>query len=97
VNAGADRTQIPHDIEFEASVRAANLRFRRVPKSDIRFSGAPGHESMTTMRRTNLADPVAEDVDYENPRVDYRFKNSVATRLEEDPGRDLRYGRRNHG
>lgn len=90
MNASSDRTQLPPDIEFAASVRAANLRFRRVPKSDIQFSGSPGHESTTTMRRTNLTDPVAEDVDYENPRVDYAFKNSVATRLEEDPGRDVR-------
>jgi hypothetical protein len=86
-----------HDIEFAVSVRAANLRFRRVPKSDVQFSGAPGHDSTTTMRRTNLTDPVAEGVDYENPRVDYAFKNSVATRPAEELGRDVRYDREQHG
>ena len=42
------------------------------------------------MRRTNLAEPVAEGVDYQNPRVGYAFTNSVATRIGEELGRDGR-------
>ena len=84
------------DIEFATSVRAANLCFRRVPESYVQFSGAPGHHSMTTSRRTNLTDPVAVGVNYEDPRVDYAFKNSVATRLEEELGRNVRAGEQ-HG
>jgi hypothetical protein len=49
------------------------------------------------MRRSNLTDPVAEGVDYKNPRVDYAFKNSVSTRPEKELGRDVRHRREQHG
>ncbi len=52
---------------------------------------------MTTSRRTNLTDPVAEGVNYKDSRIDYAFKNSVATRLEEEIGREVRHGRDEHG
>jgi hypothetical protein len=52
---------------------------------------------MTTSRRTNLTDPVAEGVDYQDARVDYAFNNSVATRLEYELGRDVRPRREQYG
>ena len=65
------------DIELVATVKAAHLRFREVPSVEVRFSGTPDYESATSSRRRNLADPVAEDVDYHDVRVDYRLSNRL--------------------
>lgn len=68
------------DIVFASSLRAASLHFGHVPEVNVGFSGAPGRDSVTTSVRTNLSDPVAADVDYQNVEVHYAFKNSVRTR-----------------
>ena len=65
------------DIEFVATVKAEHLRFRQVPRTDIRFSGTPSYESSTVSRRRNLPDRVAADVDYYDVRVDYRLINRL--------------------
>ena len=66
------------DIEFAATVEAEHLRFREVPRIEVRFSGTPDHESSTTDLRRNLPDPVSQDVDYHDVRVDYLLKNHLS-------------------
>jgi len=65
------------DIEFAATVKAEHLRFREVPRTEIRFSGTPGYESSTVSRRRNLPDRVSADVDYDDVRVDYLLTNRL--------------------
>jgi hypothetical protein len=66
----ADAGSNSPDIEFAATVEAEHLRFREVPSTEVRFSGRPDYESYTRNWRTNLPDPVSEDVDYYDVRVD---------------------------
>ena len=66
------------DIAFTSTVEAAHLRFRQVPSCEVRFSGTPDWESATSSRRRNLPDPVEEDVDYHDVRVDYLLVNRLA-------------------
>jgi hypothetical protein len=65
------------DIEFAATVKAEHLRFREVPRTEIRFSGTPNYESSTVSRRRNLPDRVSADVDYYDVRVDYLLINRL--------------------
>jgi len=65
------------DIEFVATVKAEHLRFRQVPRTEIRFSGTPGYESSTVSRRRNLPDQVSADVDYYDVQVDYVLINRL--------------------
>lgn len=68
------------DIEFTATVRADQLRFRERPNSDVRFSGTPGHKPVKWSRRTNLPNQVQVDVDYHDVRIEYTLENTL------DPG-----------
>jgi hypothetical protein len=65
------------DIEFAATVKAQHLRFREVPRTEIRFSGTPSYESSTVSRRRNLPDRVSAEVDYHDVRVDYGLINRL--------------------
>jgi hypothetical protein len=67
----------PADIELAATVEADQLRFRQVPRVEIHFSGTPDHQSTTSSRRTNLPDPVAENIDYHDVRIDYLLTNRL--------------------
>jgi len=66
------------DIELTASVKADGLRFREVPKTEVRFFGEPGHESESGSRRTNLPEAVEPDVTYRDIQVDHRLAASDA-------------------
>ncbi len=61
-------------------MEATHLRFRQVPSCEIRFSGTPSWQSATSSRRRNLPDPVAEEVDYHDVRVDYLLVNRLTMR-----------------
>lgn len=73
------------DIEFAATVKAQHLRFREVPRIEIRFSGTPNFESSTVSRRKNLPDRVSEDVDYYDVQVDYLLTNRLRDRSGPQP------------
>jgi hypothetical protein len=67
------------DIRFTATVRADHLLFREPPRTKVRFSGTPGRKSMTSSSRTNLPDPVVEDVDYHDVRIEYLLATMLRT------------------
>jgi hypothetical protein len=58
-------------------VDADQLRFRQVPSVEIHFSGTPDYQSATSSRRTNLPEPVVENVDYHDVRIDYLLTNTL--------------------
>jgi hypothetical protein len=58
-------------------IEAAQLRFRDVPRTEIRFSGRPDYESSTVNRRRNLPDRVSKDIDYHDVGVDYLLTNRL--------------------
>ncbi len=70
------------DIEFTADVKAKRLRFERVPETEVRFRGHPGHESASGTDRENLPDEAEPNVTYEDPKVRLRIASAVR---EEDP------------
>jgi hypothetical protein len=67
------------DIQFTATVQADHLLFREPPRTKVRFSGTPGRKSMTSSSRTNLPDPVVDDVDYHDVRIEYLLANMLTT------------------
>jgi hypothetical protein len=71
-----DRPENP-DIELAAVVKSRRLRFRKVPKTEVRFLGHPERESVSGTERENLPDNLEPDVTYRDPKVRLR----IATRL----------------
>jgi len=71
------------DIELEASVEAAELRFDEPPETGVRFFGEPEDEPASGSDRANLPEQVEPGVTYRNVRIDYR----LATSLVEDMSR----------
>jgi len=68
------------DIEFGATIKAKEMRFREVPETKVEFFGDPDHESGHGDRRENLPDEVEPNKTYKDVRVDYR----LASRLVHD-------------
>lgn len=80
-NRRPDRPRDP-DIEFTADIRAKELRFQRVPETEVRFRGHPEHESASGTDRENLPDRVEPHVTYRDPKVRLRIASAIG---EEDP------------
>jgi hypothetical protein len=57
------------DIEIGAVVRAKKLRFKKTPKTDIRFRGEPKIESGSGSKRENLPDKVEPNKTYRDVYV----------------------------
>lgn len=76
-NRRPDKPSNP-DIEFTANVKARELRFERVPKTEVRFSGHPRRESASGTDRKNLPDEVEPDVTYRDPEVRLRIASALA-------------------
>jgi hypothetical protein len=57
------------DIEIGAVVKAKKLRFRKVPKTEVRFEGEPQIESGSGSKRENLPDKVEPGVTYHDVHV----------------------------
>lgn len=82
------RAQRPPDIDFTATVKAEEMRFREVPDTDVRLSGSPDHDGESGSERMNLADEVEPGVTYRNVRVDYRLANRLIDRGSGKPEAD---------
>ena len=80
------------DIEFAASVRAAELRFVEPPETDVRFIGEPGHESTSSSDRTNLPEQVESGVTYRYVGVDYRLASRLSSLGRNPPSRNAARG-----
>ena len=73
------------DIEFGATVKAKEMRFREVPETKVEFFGDPDHESGHGDRRENLPDEVEPNKTYKDVRVDYRLASRL---VYDDEGKD---------
>ena len=65
------------DIEFTADVKARELRFERVPKTEVRFFGSPERESASGTDRENLPEEVEPGVTYRDPEVRLRIATAL--------------------
>jgi hypothetical protein len=65
------------DIEFGATIKAKEMRFREVPETKVEFFGNPDHESGHGDRRENLPDEVEPNKTYKDVRVDYRLASRL--------------------
>ena len=72
-----DRPENP-DIELTADVKARELRFKKVPETEVRFPGDPGRESVSGTEREGMPEEVEPGVVYRNPRVRLRIASALA-------------------
>jgi hypothetical protein len=68
------------DVEIGARVKAKRLRFKRVPETEVRFSGEPDHDSESGSQRKNLPEEVEPGVTYRNVEVLWRAAAKVVPR-----------------
>jgi hypothetical protein len=79
-----DRIERP-DVEMGARVKAKRLRFKRAPKTDVRFSGEPELDSESGSERKNLPEEVEPDVTYRDVEVRWRAAAKIARRSVDPP------------
>jgi hypothetical protein len=60
------------DVELTAEVKSRELRFEKVPETEIRFPGYPEDQSVSGTERENLPREVEEDVTYRDSRIRLR-------------------------
>ena len=65
------------DIELTANVKARELHFDEVPKTEVGFRGSPERASVSRTERENLPEKVRRGVTYRNFRIQLR----IATEL----------------
>ena len=75
------------DVELTAEVKSRELRFEKVPETEIRFFGYPEDRSVSGTERENLPGEVEEDVIYRDSRIRLRSAGSLVGD-ESTPGRD---------
>ena len=69
--------EVPGFKKLCNAVRSHRCTLVYIDLDDTKEGLTPDYESATSSRRRNLADPVAEDVDYHDVRVDYRLSNRL--------------------
>jgi hypothetical protein len=60
------------DVELTAEVKSQELRFEKVPRTEVRFPGYPEGRSVSGTERENLPEDVEEDVMYRDSRIRLR-------------------------
>jgi hypothetical protein len=75
------------DVELTAEVKSRELRFEKVPETEIRFPGYPEDRSVSGTERENLPGEVEEDVIYRDSRIRLRSAGSLVGD-ESTPGKD---------
>jgi len=80
------------DVELTAGVKSRELRFEKVPETEIRFPGYPEDRSVSGTERENLPGEVEEDVMYRNSRIRLRSAGRLVGD-ESTPGKDGKRGR----
>ena len=60
------------DVEFTADVKARELRFDKVPETEVSFPGYSDDESVSGTERENLPEEVETGVTYRDTRVRLR-------------------------
>jgi hypothetical protein len=74
------------DVELTAEVKSRELRFEKVPGTEIRFPGYPEDRSVSGTERENLPGEVEEDVTYRDSRI--RLRSAGLLGDEPIPGKD---------
>ena len=65
------------DVELTADVKSRELRFEKVPETEVRFPGYPEDETVSGTERKNLPGEVEEDVTYRDSRIRLRSAGSL--------------------
>lgn len=68
------------DVELIAEVKSRELRFEKVPETEVRFPGYLESESVSGTERENLPEQVEEDVTYRDSRIRLRSAGQVSER-----------------
>ena len=75
------------DIELIAEVKSHELRFEKVPDTEVRFPGYLEGESESGTERENLPEQVEEDVTYRDARIRLRSAGQLQVPERGDLGR----------
>jgi hypothetical protein len=73
---GTGKPQNP-DIALDAGVKMGELRFEKVPDTEVRFRGNTRRNSLWMSRRKNLPDEVQEGPVYSNAAVRLRIASEM--------------------
>ncbi len=65
------------DIDFTAHVKARELRFEKVPETNVRFWGQPERDSVSGTERENLPEEVRPGVTYRDVSVQLRIASEL--------------------
>jgi hypothetical protein len=74
------------DVELTADVKSRELRFEKVPETEVRFPGYAEDKSVSGTERENLPGEVEEDVTYRDSRI--RLRSAGLIGEESTFGRD---------
>ena len=75
------------DVELTAEVKSQELRFEKIPRTEVRFPGYPEDESVSGTERENLPGEVQKNATYRNTRIRLRSAASLVSD-ESTPGKD---------
>lgn len=75
------------DVELIAEVKSRELRFEKVPGTEVRFPGYLEGESVSGTERENLPEQVEEDVAYRDSRIRLRSAGQLHVPERADFGR----------
>lgn len=65
------------DIEISAGAKTRELRFEKVPETEVKFRGNPERESVSGTERENLPESVERGVTYRDAGVRLRIASEV--------------------
>ncbi len=65
------------DIDLTVKLKARELRFDEVPKTEVRFWGYSDHESVSGTERKNLPNNVREGVTYRDFSLQLRIASEL--------------------
>jgi hypothetical protein len=68
------------DVELTAEVKSRELRFEKVPETEIQFPGYPEDKSVSGTERENLPEEVQKDVTYRDSRIRLRSAGLLGSR-----------------
>jgi len=72
------------DIDFSATVKARELRFKEEPQTEVRFWGHPERNSVSVNERKNLPEEIQQGVTYRDLSIRSRIASELVA-TEEKP------------
>ena len=72
------------DVEIGAAARAKRMKFKRVPRTDVRFEASATDEAESGSVRENLPEEVEPGVEYRDVRIGWRATVDIEGRTRKE-------------